>query len=66
MTLGLSTDVHCPLSDKGTATIEVCGLNRRQLVEGRRRSRKTVALCLRQWREAYKVAQVRDQVRRGI
>lgn len=53
MTLSLSTDIYYPLSDKGTATIAVCGLNRRQLVDGRRRSRKTVALLLREWVEAH-------------
>jgi uncharacterized protein (TIGR02646 family) len=60
ITLSLSTDVYYPFSDKGAATIEVCGLNRRQLVDGRRRSRKTVAVCLRQWRAAYEVARDRD------
>jgi hypothetical protein len=49
MTLSLSTDVYYPLSDKGIATIEVCGLNRRQLMDGRRRARKVVAFCLREW-----------------
>jgi uncharacterized protein (TIGR02646 family) len=59
MTLSLSADVYYPLSDKGTATIEVCGLNRRQLVDGRRRSRKTVALLLWHWVEAYRSGQDR-------
>ena len=49
MTLSLSTDVYHPLSDKGTATIEVCGINRRQLVDGRRRARTVVAFFLRGW-----------------
>jgi hypothetical protein len=49
MTLSLSTDVYYPLSDKGTATIDVCGLNRRQLMDGRRRARDVVALCLWAW-----------------
>jgi hypothetical protein len=49
MTLSLSTDVYYPLSDKGIATIDVCGLNRRQLMEGRRRARNIVAFCLREW-----------------
>lgn len=49
MTLSLSTDVYHPLSDKGIATIEVCGLNRRQLMDGRRRARNVVAFCLRAW-----------------
>ncbi|HEX3965983.1 MAG TPA: HNH endonuclease [Trebonia sp.] len=47
MTLSLSTDLYVPVSAKGAATIEVCGLNRRQLVDGRRRARNTVAICLR-------------------
>lgn len=47
MTLSLSTDMYHPVSAKGTATIAVCGLNRGQLVDGRRRARKTVAMCLR-------------------
>jgi hypothetical protein len=49
MTLSLSTDVYYPLSDKGIATIDVCGLNRRQLMDGRRRARNVVAFCLREW-----------------
>jgi HNH endonuclease len=49
MTLSLSTDVYHPLSDKGIATIEVCGLNRRQLMDGRRRARNVVAFFLREW-----------------
>lgn len=49
MTLSLSTDVYHPLSAKGVATIEVCGINRRQLVDGRRRARNVVAFCLRGW-----------------
>ena len=52
MTLSLSSDVYHPLSDKGIATIEVCGLNRRQLVDGRRRARTVVAFCLRGWAAA--------------
>jgi hypothetical protein len=48
LTLSLSTDVYYPLSAKGTATIDVCGLNRRQLMDGRRRARKVVAFCLRE------------------
>jgi hypothetical protein len=56
MTLSLSTDEYHPLSDKGRVTIEVCGLNRRQLVDGRRRSRNTVALLLREWVEAYRTS----------
>ena len=35
MTLSLSTDVYHPLSGKGIATIDVCGLNRGQLKDGR-------------------------------
>lgn len=49
LTLSLSTDVYHPLSDKGTATIDVCGLNRSQLMDGRRRARSVVAFCLRAW-----------------
>jgi hypothetical protein len=49
LTLSLSTDVYHPRSDKGDATIEVCGLNRRELMEGRRRARGVVAFCLRGW-----------------
>ena len=60
MTLSLSADVYYPLSAKGTATIEVCGLNRRLLVDGRRRSRQTIALCLPQWHEAYEAGRDRD------
>lgn len=52
MTLSLSTDVYHPLSDKGIATIDVCGLNRGQLKDGRRRARSLVALCLRAWAAA--------------
>jgi hypothetical protein len=49
ITLSLSTDVYHPLSDKGRTTIEVCGLNRRQLLDGRRRARSVVACFLRDW-----------------
>jgi len=34
MTLSLSTDVYYPRTDKGTVTIEVCGLNRRLQGDG--------------------------------
>jgi len=44
--------IYYPLSDKGTATIDVCGLNRRQLMDGRRRARNIVAFCLRAWAAA--------------
>lgn len=44
MILSLSADVYRPLSEKGAVTIDVCQLNRRQLVDGRRRARKTVAM----------------------
>jgi hypothetical protein len=47
--LSLSTDVYYPLSDKGSETIDVCGLNRRQLMDGRRRARNVVAFCLQAW-----------------
>jgi hypothetical protein len=52
MTLSLSTDVYHPLSDKGIVTIDVCGLNRGQLKDGRRRARSLVAFCLRAWAAA--------------
>lgn len=47
MTLSLSTDVYHPLSAKGVATIEVCGINRRQLVDGRRRARSDHVTVIR-------------------
>jgi hypothetical protein len=57
LTLSLSTDIYCPLSAKGTETIEVCGLNRGQLRDGRRRARNIVALCLRAWAAANRQTQ---------
>lgn len=50
--LTLSLGIYQPLTDKGSATIEVCGLNRALLVRGRVQARRVVALCLAEWEAA--------------
>lgn len=49
LTLSLSTGRYYSLSEKGKATIDVCGLNREPLAAGRCRARRVVALALRAW-----------------
>jgi HNH endonuclease len=43
---------YVPLTDKGAATIETCGLNRPILVNGRDHARKVVIIALKSWWEA--------------
>ncbi|SDL19645.1 hypothetical protein SAMN04488074_109251 [Lentzea albidocapillata subsp. violacea] len=50
--LTLSLGIYSPLTPKGKATIEVCGLNDRGLPRGRMQARRVVGLALRAWNEA--------------
>jgi hypothetical protein len=50
--LTLSLGVYRPLTPKGQATIDVCGLNERGLPKGRMHARKIVVLALREWDRA--------------
>ncbi|MFC3898820.1 HNH endonuclease [Lentzea rhizosphaerae] len=50
--LTLSLGVYRPLTPKGQATIDVCGLNERGLPKGRMHARKVVGLALREWDRA--------------
>ncbi|MFD4643870.1 HNH endonuclease [Lentzea sp. NPDC058436] len=50
--LTLSAGEYFPLSAKGEATIEVCGLNKRGLPKGRMHARKVVSSVLRDWDRA--------------
>ncbi|MEU3650739.1 HNH endonuclease [Lentzea sp. NPDC034063] len=50
--LTLSIGVYSPLTPKGQATIDVCGLNDRGLPTGRMHARKVVRSVLRDWDRA--------------
>lgn len=50
--LALSTGWYVPLTDKGTATAEVCDLNRPLLVQGRLQARSSIEIFLREWESA--------------
>lgn len=41
------------LTPKGSATIEVCALNRPTLTRGRQQAHRVVLMCLKQWSEAF-------------
>ncbi|WP_156094174.1 HNH endonuclease [Lentzea aerocolonigenes] len=51
--LTLSLGVYRPLTPKGQATIDVLGLNRRGLPNGRMHARKVVELALHAWDRAH-------------
>ncbi|HUQ57102.1 HNH endonuclease [Lentzea sp.] len=50
--LTLSLGIYSPLTLKGEVTIEVCGLNRRGLPQGRMHARNVVELALHAWDRA--------------
>lgn len=50
--LSLTAGAYHPMSDRGAATIEVCGLNRPVLTRGRLAARSTVERCVRMWDRA--------------
>ncbi|WP_027343491.1 HNH endonuclease [Hamadaea tsunoensis] len=50
--LSLTVGAYAPLSDRGAATIEVCGLNRPVLTRGRLAARTAVERALRMWDRA--------------
>jgi hypothetical protein len=50
--LSLSAGAYHPMTDRGAATIEVCGLNRPILTRGRQAARSTVERCVRMWDRA--------------
>jgi hypothetical protein len=52
MRLSLSAGAYHPTSDRGAATIDVCGLNRPVLTRGRVAARSTVERCVRMWDRA--------------
>jgi hypothetical protein len=54
--LTLSLGVYSPLTEKGSATIDVCGLNRALLVRGRVQARRVVELCIAEWAAAHAAA----------
>lgn len=65
--LNLSLGVYVPLTDKGTATIEVCQLNRVLLAQGRADARYYIAACLEKWwlaHQAHDHARVIEWTRR--
>lgn len=53
LVLTLSLGIYQATTEKGDATIEVCGLNRPLLSRGRVNARRVVELCLASWRIAY-------------
>ncbi|SDM48143.1 HNH endonuclease [Allokutzneria albata] len=52
LVLALSLGEYYPLTAKGRATIEVCGLNRPLLTRGRVQAQRVVVYCLREWNRA--------------
>jgi hypothetical protein len=50
--LSLTAGAYHPMTDRGAATIEVCGLNRPVLTRGRVAARSTVERCVRMWDRA--------------
>ncbi|MFD1146266.1 HNH endonuclease [Saccharothrix hoggarensis] len=50
LVLTLSLGVYVALTDKGAATIDVCGLNRPVLTQGRVHARRVVLMCLMRWK----------------
>lgn len=52
LTLALSIGEYAPVTAKGRATIDVCGLNRPSLARGRQQAYRVVVMCLREWRRA--------------
>jgi hypothetical protein len=53
--LSLTAGAYHPVTDRGAATIEVCGLNRPVLTRGRVAARSTVERCVRMWDRARKI-----------
>ncbi|MFC5925509.1 HNH endonuclease [Micromonospora vulcania] len=49
MFLSLGVGAYSPLTDKGTATISICGLNRPLLTRGRVQALRVVILCIERW-----------------
>src|SRR5215469_9075852 len=60
--LTLSLGVYTALTEKGSSTIEICGLNRALLVRGRVQARRVVELCLAEWGAAQAAA---DRIRQA-
>ncbi len=63
LALALSAGEYRARSPKGTATLDVLGLNRAVLVRGRQHARDVVGQALRAWRAAQKVGDGREQER---
>jgi hypothetical protein len=63
LALSLSIGEYRARTPKGTATIDVLGLNRAVLVSGRVHARYVVGQALRLWRSAQKVGDGREQAR---
>lgn len=63
MALSLAVGEYRPRTPKGTATIDVLGLNRAVLVAGRLQARYVVGHALRLWRAGQKVGDRREQAR---
>lgn len=61
LALSLSTGEYSARTAKGTATMEVLGLNRAVLTLGRQHAREVVTQALRAWRTAQKVGDGREQ-----
>jgi len=63
LALSLSVGEYRARTPKGTATIDVLGLNRAVLVSGRVHARYVVGLALRLWRSGQKAGDGREQAR---
>lgn len=63
--LTLSLGVYVPRTAKGAATIDVCGLNRPVLTQGRVHARRVVLMCLALWTDA-RDRGARDEMREAV
>ncbi|NUT50436.1 MAG: HNH endonuclease [Saccharothrix sp.] len=65
LVLTLSLGVYVARTDKGAATIDVCGLNRPVLTQGRVQAKRVVLRCLEQW-VAGRDRAAADQMREAV
>jgi hypothetical protein len=63
--LTLSLGVYVPRTEKGKATIDVCGLNRPVLTQGRVHAKRVVLMCLSRW-TAGRALDAADEMREAV
>lgn len=63
--LTLSLGVYVARTEKGEATIDVCGLNRPVLTQGRVHARRVVLMCLSRWADG-RARDAADEMREAV